>query len=269
MIIACMIFLVLTSLYLLALRGRNNLRGLDKLRGWYYAHRGLHGNGVPENSMRAFRLALEQGYGVELDVHLMKDGSLAVIHDSSLLRTAGSPVMIEDLITEQLVNYTLEGTQETIPTLQQVLHLFQGKAPLIVELKSFEDNYATLAEAVCKLLDDYEGPYCLESFDPRCIAWLRKNRPQIIRGQLAYNALKDKACPFSYVVKFISTNLLFNFLTFPDFVAYHFPERKMLSVRLARKIWRIQGVAWTIQNDKDFQMACNENWIPIFEGFRP
>ena len=86
--------------YLFLIRGRSGHPGLQALQGWNYAHRGLHGNGVPENSMLAFRKALEHGYGIELDIHLMKDGNLAVIHDTSLLRTAGVDVNITDLTTE-------------------------------------------------------------------------------------------------------------------------------------------------------------------------
>jgi hypothetical protein len=115
------VMLTLCILYVLALRCRRGHKTLAALQGWSYAHRGLHGNGVPENSMEAFRLALEGGYGIELDVHLMKDGRLAVIHDASLKRTAGAEVFIEDLTAEDLENYTLEDTQEHIPLLTDVL----------------------------------------------------------------------------------------------------------------------------------------------------
>ena len=98
---------VLVVIYLLLLRCRKGHPGLEHLRKYYYAHRGFHGNGVPENSLWAFRLAAEKGYGSELDIHLMKDGNLAVIHDASLKRTAGGDVLIEDLTTEDLTGYRL------------------------------------------------------------------------------------------------------------------------------------------------------------------
>ena len=128
------IFIALFALYVLSLRCRRGNPQLQKLRLWAYAHRGLHGKGVPENSMAAFRLALEKGYGIELDVHLMADGNLAVIHDASLLRTAGADVQIEDLTLKDLSKYRLEGTQEQIPLFSDVLKLFDGKAPMIIEL---------------------------------------------------------------------------------------------------------------------------------------
>ena len=78
------LILLLAVLCILATSGRTKYPKLDTLKGWAYAHRGLHGNGLPENSMAAFKAALDGGYGIELDIHLTKDGDLAVIHDSSL-----------------------------------------------------------------------------------------------------------------------------------------------------------------------------------------
>ena len=263
------ILIVLLVLYLLALRGRRHHRLLRKLRGWSYAHRGLHGNGIPENSMAAFRLALQRGYGVELDIHLMTDGNLAVIHDASLLRTAGVDVKIEDLTIEQLANYRLEGTFETIPTFQQVLQLFQGKAPLIVELKSANGNHAALTQTACEILSSYQGLYCMESFDPRCIRWLKKNRPDIVRGQLAHNSLPEKSGKVPFLLRLIMTNLLSNFWNVPDFIAYRFEDRDRLSVRVARKLWKVQGVSWTLRSKEAYDTAIKEDWILIFEGFEP
>ena len=96
------IVLILLILYLLSLRGRSGYPGVEKLRGWSYAHRGLHGAGVPEKSMAAFRKAMEHGYGAELDVHLLRVGGLAVILDSLLKRTTGLDGRVEELTTEQL-----------------------------------------------------------------------------------------------------------------------------------------------------------------------
>lgn len=260
--------IILVVLYLLTLRGRTGHPILKQLSEWKYAHRGLHGNGVPENSMAAFELALHNGYGIELDLHMLTDGNLAVIHDSSLLRTAGVDTQITDLSTEDLGNYRLEGTTEVIPTFQQVLDLFDGKAPMIVELKPDNNNHAELTRKACEMLEQYDGLYCIESFDPRCIRWLMKNRPDIVRGQLAHNSLHEqKNVPF--ILRFVMTNLLSNFWNLPDFIAYRFCDRSRLSVRLARKFWKIQGASWTIRTQEEFDSAVQEGWMPIFEGFRP
>jgi len=269
MTVLLFIAVLLAALFLLSQMGRTGHKGLSALRGWNYAHRGLHGEEMPENSMAAFRAALEHGYGIEFDVHLMKDGKLAVIHDSSLKRTAGTDVLIEDLVLEDLPNYFLEGTKEIIPTLQQVLKLYSGKAPLIIELKTERGNFADLSQAVCNALDGYSGPYCIESFDPRCIRWLRLNRPDIIRGQLAENFLKSKSSNIPKFLKLAMTLNLPNFLTRPDFVAYKFADRRNLSVWLCRKVWKIQGVTWTLRDPADHLTAVAEDWIPIFEHYNP
>ncbi|MFR8727711.1 MAG: glycerophosphodiester phosphodiesterase family protein [Dysosmobacter sp.] len=135
-VIVLLVLIVLAELFLLMLRCRREHPGWKLLRQYRYAHRGYHDKPhIPENSMAAFRRAIEHGYGAELDVHLMKDGRLAVIHDASLKRTAGADVLVEDLTAEELKQYRLEGTQEQIPLLEEVLPLFQGKR-LIIELKA-------------------------------------------------------------------------------------------------------------------------------------
>lgn len=259
---------VLLLFYVLSLMGRRGRPEMKRLGAWYYAHRGLHRPGVPENSMAAFRDALEAGYGIELDVHLLKDGSLAVIHDSNLLRVTGQEGFVEDLTARDLPRFHLLGTEETIPQFRQVLELYRGKAPLIIELKSWKGNHAALARRVCQEMAGYDGPYCMESFDPWCVFWLRRHRPDIIRGQLSENFLKSGG-GHPWIVRFIVTLCLENFLTRPDFLAYHFPDRKNSSVFLCRKLWRIQGVSWTLRTREDFNQAVKEGWIPIFEGFRP
>lgn len=256
-------------LYSLSVVGRRNHPGFDEFRLFRYAHRGLHGNGVPENSMSAFRLAKDSGYGIELDIHLLKDGDLAVIHDSVLLRTTGKPGIVEDLTGEELSSYQLEGTDESIPLFSQVLELYDGCAPLIVELKCVGNNYAQLCKTACKMLDDYNGLYCLESFDPRCVYWLRNNRPDLIRGQLAENYFKTPNCKLPWILKVVLSWQMLNFLTLPDFVAYRFRDRKHPSNWFARKLWKLHGVSWTLQSPQEFEAAVDDGCLPIFEGFIP
>ena len=242
---------------------------MNDLYGWKYAHRGLHSEDAPENSLEAFRRARDKGYGVELDVHLLADGNLAVIHDSSLKRVTGQDGRIEDLTVEQLSQYFLNGTEQTIPELNQVLQLFAGKAPLIVELKSAGNNCSALCEKVCAMLDGYDGQYCLESFDPRCVYWLRKNRPDLIRGQLTENFFKSKTSALPWVFKLIMTAQMLNFLTRPDFVAYKFRDRDHFSNLLVDGLWKVPSVSWTLVNEEEYMTATAENRIPIFESFEP
>ena len=268
MITVIVILLILFLLFFLSTVGRTGHRGMRKLRGYVYAHRGLHGDGVPENSLEAFRLAKEAGYGVELDVHLLKDGALAVIHDSSLLRTTGAEGRIEDLDSQDLWNYRLGGTTETIPRFREVLDLFNGQVPLIIELKCVDNNYEALCQAVCQRLDKYKGLYCLESFDPRCVYWLKKNRPDIVRGQLVENYLRPGS-KLPWILRWGLTCQIFNFLTRPHFVAYKFSDRQRFSNTLVKKIWGATRTTWTLQNNEEYTQAKKEGWIPIFENFTP
>lgn len=254
--------------YLFMVKGRSGHPGLKQLQKFSYAHRGLHGNGIPENSMAAFRAALEKGYGIELDIHLMADGELAVIHDTSLKRTAGVDVKITDLTTADLENYPLEGTEEKIPLFSQVLELYAGKAPLIIELKA-DGNHHALVEAACRAMEGYTGVYCMESFDPRCILELKKNHPQVIRGQLSQNFLRSDV-KLNPALKLAMTHNLLNFVTKPDFVAYDFGTRKTTpSNFICRRIWDMQGVTWTLRNTDDHDQALKEDWLPIFEHYEP
>lgn len=267
--ILVIVIIVLLALYLFALRGRSGHPGLEVLRQYHYAHRGLHGDGIPENSMAAFRKARDAGFGIELDLHLLKDGTLAVIHDAALKRTTGAEGYVEDLCVEDLNSYHLEGTEETIPTFSQVLELYAGKAPLIVELKAERKNHAALAEAACDMLDAYNGPYCIESFDPRCILWLRKNRPDVIRGQLSQNFFRDST-KLSPVLKFLLTQNLLNFLTRPDFLAYRFEHRKSCpGLGICQKLFKMQLVGWTIRDRETHRNATGKGWLSIFERFIP
>lgn len=263
------LLLILIVLYLAAIRCRKGHPGLKALQGWRYAHRGLHGAERPENSMAAFRASLAGGYGIEFDLHLLKDGNLAVMHDSFLKRTTGAEGRIEDLTTEELKNYHLEGTEETIPTFRELLDLYAGKAPLIVELKPVGKNHAALCKAACEMLDSYEGVYCMESFDPRCVFWLKRNRPDIIRGQLAEDFVRsNKKEP--WILRFVLQHMLLNGFTVPDFVAYKYADRKRSpSVWLCRKFWGAQGVSWTLKTQDEYDIAVKEGWLPIFEGFEP
>ena len=271
-IIILIILAVLFLLYLLCLRCRRGHADWAHFRQWRYAHRGLHNKekGIPENSMAAFKLAAANGFGAELDVHLMKDGKLAVIHDASLLRTAGADVLIEDLTAEELENYRLEGTEQRIPLLEDVLPLFVDRAPLIVELKAERGNTEALAAAACKVLDKYKAEYCVESFDPRCLMWLWQNRPDVIRGQLSENfTAHGDAQHLPGGVRWILTNLLLNVRTRPDFIAYRFEDRANLSLRLCRGFYRVQEASWTVRDRETMEKAEAAGNLVIFENFDP
>ena len=256
-------------LWFLLLRCRRSGRGWKKLLGVRYAHRGWHMKpAIPENSLAAFRRALDKGWGAELDVHLLKDGTLAVFHDSDLRRCAGEEGDIEDLDREGLARLRLEGTEEPVPLFDEVLALFEGKAPLIIELKSHKGNYKALTEAVIARLDRYKGDYCVESFDPRVLMVLRRERPAILRGQLAMD-FRPGGEPLPGWQRFARRNLLMNFLTVPDFIAYRFEDRQRLALKLCRRIWGVKEASWTLRSMDDLLTAEAAGAMPIFECFDP
>lgn len=263
--------IILVELWFLALQCRKNHPALKVLGTFRYAHRGLHDKpAVPENSMAAFRRALDNFYGSELDVHLMADGNLAVIHDSSLLRTAGADVAIEDLTVEDLKRYRLEGTDEHIPLLGEVLSLYEGRAPLIVELKAERGNHDALAAAVVAELDKYKVLYCIESFDPRCLMWLKRNRDEIVRGQLSEQFLRHgESGGHGRLSLWMVGNLLSNFLTRPDFIAYRFCDRRCLPLKLCRKLYHVKEFSWTITDRQQMAEAEKDGCCVIFEQFDP
>ena len=183
MLTICIILIVLLALdllFTLALRCRKGHQKWEILKKYRYAHRGYHDKPViPENSLPAFRRAIERGFGAELDVHLLKDGTLAVFHDSDLRRCANVEGEIEDLTLDELKQLRLEGTDEQIPTFDEVLALFEHATPLIIELKTARGNHKALAKAVCERLDSYQGEFCIESFYPLALIDVKKFSPAI------------------------------------------------------------------------------------------
>ena len=243
-----------------------------------YAHRGLYNNrrGVPENSLAAFRAAREAAYGSELDVHLLADGTLAVVHDSRLHRATGKDLVIEELSAADLPFLSLFGTDERIPTLEAVLELYESAGwgpcpPLIVEVKTHKGNAPQVTAATMRALDRYSVPYAVESFDPRVGAWLRANRPDVVRGQLAENFLGNppNADDVALPLRAAGTALLCNGMSRPDFVAYRYEDRANPFCRLVCERLGAAYVGWTIRSLEDLAACEAAGGIAIFEGIAP
>lgn len=234
-----------------------------------FAHRGYHkGKEIPENSLAAFARAKKAGFGSELDVHLMKDGELAVIHDSELERMTGRKGLIEELTMKDLKDYRLGKSEERIPTLREVLELYDGAFPLIIELKVYQGNAGKLCEKLCALLEDYQGLYCIESFHPQVLLWLKRHKPEIIRGQLSQNFVKSRE-GLSLPLAFIATHMLENLITKPDFVAYKYEDRQSFGNRFAVKCAGRRAAFWTIRSKKELEDCRRQKIWPIFENFEP
>jgi glycerophosphoryl diester phosphodiesterase len=147
-----------------------------------FAHRGLHGPGVPENSLAAFRAAIAVGAGIECDVRLSDDGIPVVFHDHDLRRMCASALAVEATNAEVLGRQRLFDSSEHVPSLQDLLQLVSGQVPILIELKTRSGNAGRLTAAVTAVLESYDGPAGMMSFDPNVGKWLRRNARHIRRG---------------------------------------------------------------------------------------
>ena len=276
-----MILLVLFILYLCAIKPRSLKKpNYQPFFSYKYAHRGLHNMNpylkeennpyycnsgcFPENSYSAIKRAADYGYGIEFDVHLTKDGIPVVFHDDTLNRICGVDGKIKDYTFEELQQFRLMGTEEKIPAFADVLKAVNGRTPLIIEYK-VENNTNALCKTCNDILKNYNGLYCIESFHPMAVRWYRKNRPDIVRGQLSENFMKTNA----NALYFFLSHLQFNFLTTPDFIAYNHKHHKTLARTLCRKLYGCLSVAWTIRSQEALDNMKSHFDLFIFEDFIP
>jgi glycerophosphoryl diester phosphodiesterase len=286
----CIAMAVLAVLYLLMIMPRMAKRP-DRAPHLVnlYAHRGLHDNqsDAPENSMAAFLKAVGGGYGIECDVQLTKDGVPVIFHDFTLQRVARYPKdkvpsdapvnsdgsrgvkgKVIDYTYEELMEFHLLDSKERIPKFEDFLKAVGGRVPLIIELK-IELTNLSVCPVVMELLKDYKGVYCIESFNPLGVFWLRRHYPQVFRGQLSDEFHKEEPKEFKGVLYFILTNLLFNFLTRPDFIAFNRKYPGNLSLRLNRHLYGCTTAAWTIKSQQQLDEARDDFDIFIFDSFIP
>ena len=260
---------VLAVLYMLAIMPRIfNRPDTTHFKKSYFAHRGLHDNAsdAPENSMAAFRKAVEAGLGMELDVQVTKDGVPVVFHDFKLERICGAPGKIADSTYEELQAYTLCDSKERIPRFSELLEMVDGQVPLIVEIKAETANVSCCG-IIDSLLRAYRGPYCIESFNPMVLWWFRRNHGDVVRGQLSSNFRREGE--YWNILYFAMTHLLFNFLTKPDFIAYNHKFSEEPGRRICRRLYRHPAAAWTIRSQQDLEALKGEYDVFIFDSFLP
>lgn len=266
MVIAILIFILLAVGYISLILPRLIARADMSELCVDYAHRGLHGGELPENSVGAFRNAVEHRFGIELDVQLSKDGVPMVFHDDTLNRVCGVDGYLKDYTCEELRAMHLCGSDEyTIPTLEEVLELVDGRVPLLIELKTGNKE---LCPTVAPMLDEYRGCFCIESFDPRLLAWMKKYRPQYARGQLVGRSVKENHTK-SLAQNVILATLISHVISRPDFVACDINIKGNLSVFLCRKLFCVPVFGWTVRSREDFDACRRRSMTSIFENFVP
>ena len=146
------VLVALIIIYILMIAPRMiNRADRTPFMGVHYAHRGLFDNNsdAPENSIAAFKKAVDAGYGIELDVQLSKDNKLVVFHDATLNRMCGIDGKVWEYTLEELKQFRLLGSNEQIPTFEEFLAVVDGKVPFILEYKL--DRAQTV---VCQLANE-------------------------------------------------------------------------------------------------------------------
>ena len=260
--------IVLFCVYLLLMRTKRAHEKIAAYRGVNFAHRGLHGDGAAENSLSAFRRAVEEGFGVELDVRLSADGELVVFHDSTLKRMTGVDKKVAELTLAELRELRLANTDDTVPTLREVFDLVDGRIPLLIEIKEKTGEHG-VTDKLLSELEDYAGPYIVESFNPTALGRFRKSRRDVPLGILSEHFCsqkKNKGKPLYFALQ----NMLLNCLSTPDFVAYKHSDAHMFAFKLTRSLFGTVSAAWTVRSEEEEKMAKKNGFDSIiFENYIP
>ena len=222
---------------------------------------------IPENSMPAFEAAVKAGYGIELDTQTTKDGRLVVFHDENLYRMCGVDKNLYECTYDELQSMRLAKTDYKIPLLEDVLKAVSGRVPLIVEIKS-EGNWKRTTRMTAEALDSYNGIYCMESFHPLIVKWFRDNRQDVLRGQLSTDFFRS-TLKRAWYENIVLTNLMLNFLSRPDFVAYNYRYKNQPSFWLCRHLFHVVSAAWTVRSEDALKKVRKVFDVIIFDSFIP
>lgn len=241
---------------------------MEKYKRVKFAHRGLHDGEKAENSLSAFAAAKEKGFGIELDVRLSRDGELVVFHDADLSRMVGKEGKVIDFTAAELKEMSLAGTSDGVPTLREVLDLIDGAVPLLIEIK-MGSGESGIAEKFIEVIEGYEGDYIVESFHPIALKIVKKARPDILRGILSYEYMKDERYKGKLIFR-LSQNLLLNFLTRPDFIAYDKNGYAVKNLRFIRRVFGTPLITWTVKSQAEEDAAVSHGFdTVIFENYTP
>jgi glycerophosphoryl diester phosphodiesterase len=245
---------------------------LDWLTERPFAHRGLHdvSNGVVENTAQAFAAAIAGGYGIETDLQISADGEAMVHHDDALGRLTEGTGRLADMSAADIKLIRFKGSSARILTLGELCELVAGRSTLLLELKSRFDNDLRLAKRTADLIARYSGRAAIMSFDPDLIEAVRKTNPNLTRGVVAERHYSDpewKALPFARRQRLAW--LLHTPRSRPQFLAYSVQDLPAVPALLARALFGLPLLTWTVRSDDDRQRAARWADQIIFEGWRP
>ena len=245
---------------------------LDWLTARPVAHRGLHdaGAGVIENTPSAFRAAVEAGFAIETDLQITADGDAMVHHDFELGRLTLGTRQLAAMTAAGLKDVPFKGTADRMLTLGELCDLVSGRTPLLIELKGRFDGDLRLVKRAADVLAGYGGPAALMSFDPVPIAALRGIAPSLPRGIVAERHYADSEWRALTVGQKRSLAfLLHGARTRPHFVAYNVNDLPSPGPFVARYLFGLPLLAWTVRSDDDRRRSERHADQMIFEGFKP
>lgn len=231
------------------------------------AHRGLYTKDqeIPENSISSYRNAMDKGYSIELDINVLKDGTVLAFHDFNFNRLCNDPRELRDVTYDECKDFTLCDTNEKIARFDEVLRLVNGQVPLLIELKPHGD-VIFLCESFMKVIKDYQGVWAVFSFHPKVVSWFKKNYPDVIRGQISEYFKNDK--DMNPIAKHLMKTMFFNRFTKPDFISYGIYDmpNKYLD-RLKKK--GITIISYAARSQADFDFVKKHYHNTVFEFFEP
>jgi glycerophosphoryl diester phosphodiesterase len=243
------------------------MSGLDWLTARPLAHRGLHGEGVIENTASAFAAAIAAGYGMETDLQVSADGEAMVHHDEALGRLTEGSGRLAEMSAAAIKQARFKGSADRILTLAELCALVAGRATLLLELKSRFDGDERLVRRAAAVLAGYRGPVAVMSFDPGMVATARRIAPGLTRGIVAQRHYEDwPALPTAQARSM--AHLLHVPRTRPHFVAYRVQDLPTLATA-ALRLASLPLLTWTVRTEEDRRRAAAYADQIIFEGWRP
>ena len=248
------------------------MRAPDWLTARPVAHRGLHdrARGIIENMPGAARAAIDADFGIECDIQLTADGEAMVHHDDALGRlTEGSGALL-GMTAAQLKAVKFRDTSERMMSLGDLCALVAGRVPLVIEVKSHFDGDRKLVARMAEVLASYRGPVVGMSFDPDQVLALRELMPELPRGIIAERSYEAADWPeASPAQREGMLHLRHAFRTRPHFVAYWIDELPAPAPWIARHIFGLPLLTWTVRTPEQRERAARHSDQMIFEGFRP
>jgi|LGVF01.2.fsa_nt_gb glycerophosphoryl diester phosphodiesterase len=228
----------------------------------YIAHRGLHSEDAPENSLLAFERAIKNDYAIELDIREIEDSTPVVFHDTKISRMTGKDGYTNNLKLEDLKNLKLMGTKENIPTLEEALKFINGRTPILIEIKN-NFKAGTMEKQILDLLNNYKGEFAITSFNPYVMNWFKHKAPNFVRGQ---NSSYFKGYSISPMKKLLLKRLRLNNLSEPHFISY---DARNLPNRFVKKYRHLPLLTWTVRSHEEHLRLIKHADNIIFEDFKP